>query len=302
MKRIFTAFSALALAASALTGCDEERITYDGPSYVAFADTLSVYPVQQSCEPFGVDIAATRAVGYDRTFGVEVVNKGSNAVYGRHYTLESQSVTIPAGKRATKVYVKGIYDNIENTDSLGFTLRLVSLDDVEWDLYGLETKVRMQKSCPFDIHAFTGYCLVTSSFLSQYAATSGATRLATSEIVANKENTIRIRGLYYDGIDVEFRLDPADPLNPKFRLAGKQQVADTREAFSYIYGNGRILAEDAQGAPNFFNSCQNFAVQYVSLTIDGMSDEELEKMGTNRIGTFVHIIEWITDEEAEEYK
>lgn len=301
MKRIFTAFSALALVAAAFTGCDEERITYDGPSYVAFADTLSVYPVQQSCEPFGVDIAATQAVGYDRTFGVEVVNKGSNAVYGRHYTLESQSVTIPAGKRATKVYVKGIYDNIENTDSLGFTLRLVALEDVEWNLYGLETKVQMQKSCPFDIHDFTGYCLVSSSFLNSLDFI-GTTRLATSEVVDGKENTILIRGLYFDGIDVEVCFDPSDLLNPKFRLTGKQQVADTREAFSYIYGNGRILAQDAQGAPSFFNACQRYAIQYVSLMVDGMSDEELAQMGTNQLGTYVHIIEWLTDEEAEEYK
>ena len=300
MKRLFIASTVVILALSSLTGCGEEHLTYGGPSYVAFADTLSVYPVQQSGEAFGVDIAATQSFDHDRTFGVEVVLRGSNAVYGRHYMLESQSVTIPAGQRTAKVYIKGIYDNIEDTDSLGFTLRLVSPEDVKWDLYGLETKVRIQKSCPFDIHNFTGYCLVSSSFLSQY--TLAQTRLATSEVVEGKANTIRIRALYFDGLDIEVRFDNTDLLNPTFRLVGKPQVADTRDAFNYIYGNGRILAEDAPGAPNVFNSCQNYAVQYLSLAIDGMSDEELALMGTNRVGTFINIIEWITDEEAGQYK
>lgn len=300
MKRLFSILTAIAVGAAALTGCNEERITYTGPSYVMFADTLSVYPVQQSCEPLGVDIAATRTTDYDRTFGVEVINKGSNAVYGRHYTLESSSVTIPAGACATKVYIKGIYDNIEATDSLGFTLRLVSLDDVEWDLYGMETKIRIEKSCPFDINDYTGYCLVTSSFFMEYATSD--TRLARSEIVEGEENTIIIRGLYSDDYDVKVKLDPSDPLNPTFKLAGEQHIAGTREFFNYVYGTGRMTATDAQSAPNVFNSCQNYALQYLTLHIEGMTEEELDKMGTSTVGTFVNIIEWISDSEAEAYK
>lgn len=300
MKRLFIIFSSACLAAVSLAGCEGQHITYSGPSYVGFADTLSVYPVQQSGEPFGVDIAATQACGYDRTFGVEVITQASNASYGRHYTLESESVVIKAGECTARIYVKGIYDNIEASDSLGFALRLVSTEDVEWDLYGLETKVIMQKSCPFDIHDFTGYCLVTSSFLKKYGGS--ATKLAHCEMVEGEQNTILIKGLLYDGFDVKMKFDPSNLLNPAFRLAGRQAVADTRVPFGYIYGNGLILAEDAQGAPNIFSSCQKAAIQYLTLKIDGMTDEEFAEMGTNMVGTFVNVIEWISDDEAESYK
>lgn len=301
MKRLFIILALLMIAVASFVGCDEERIIYSGPSYVAFADTLSVYPVQEDCKPLQVAIAATRSCDYDRTFGVEVINQGSNAVYGRHYTLESQSVTIKAGEQSTTVNVVGNYANIEPTDSLGFTLRLVMPEEAEWDLYGIETKVRLQKSCPFHIEDFTGYCLVSSSFLMNYANTTS--RLIRSEIVEGKENTVLLRGVYYDGFDIEVAFDPDDPLNPVFKLAEQEQViADTRLAFSYIYGNGHLLVSDLQGMPNNFNSCQRYALQYVTVRVDGMSDEEIAQMGSDTVGTFVNIFEWLTDEEAEEYK
>lgn len=33
-----------------------------------------------------------------------------------------------------------------------------------------------------------------------------------------------------------------------------------------------------------------------------MTDEEFAEMGTNMVGTFVNVIEWISDDEAESYK
>ena len=60
------------------------------------------------------------------------------------------------------VKVQGIYDNIGKTDSLGFTLKLVIPEKYNWtDLYKDYTHVVMQKSCPFDIHNFSGWCMVT---------------------------------------------------------------------------------------------------------------------------------------------
>lgn len=301
MKRLFITLTLLTTAVATFVGCDGERITYSGPSYVAFADTLSVYPVQEDCKPLQVAIAATRSCDYDRTFGVEVINQGSNAIYGRHYTLESQSVTIKAGEMSTSVNVVGNYANIEATDSLGFTLRLVAPEEAEWDLYGLETKVRLEKSCPFHIEDFTGYCLVSSSFLLTFHNT--VSRLVQSEIVEGKENTVRLKGIYCDGIDIEVTFDPSDPLNPVFKLTEQEQViGDTRQSFSYIYGNGRLLASDLQGAPNVFNACQRYALQYITIRVDGMSDEEIAQMGSDTVGTFINIFEWLTEEEAEAYK
>ena len=106
----------------AFTACDEEYITYKNPGklapvegnpeYVMFADTLTTCMVEQQQKALPIVVASTVACDYDRTFGVEIVDEGSNAVEGKHFQLLSNSVTIPAGKLATEVKIKGLYDNI----------------------------------------------------------------------------------------------------------------------------------------------------------------------------------------------
>jgi len=56
---------------------------------------------------------------------VEIVDRESNAVEGRHFRLLASTVTIPAGRLAVDVPVQGIYENIGATDSLGFALNLI---------------------------------------------------------------------------------------------------------------------------------------------------------------------------------
>ena len=133
-----------------------------------FADTAATYMVLQDKEYFSVPVTSTVACDYDRTFGVEIIDQGSNAVEGKHYRLLSNTITIKAGQRAANVEVRGLYDNIEPTDSLGFILKLVMPEQVNWNLYHDQTKVVMMKSCPYDVNDFTGWCVVTSLFLNQY--------------------------------------------------------------------------------------------------------------------------------------
>lgn len=58
---------------------------------------------------------------------------------------------------------------------------------------------------PFDIHAFTGYCKVTSTFFNTYMENT-TLRLITSEIVEGEENTIVLHGLYFDGYDTKLKI------------------------------------------------------------------------------------------------
>ena len=95
MKRLIPLLFAGALLA-ALAGCQEEHKTYSGPEYVMFADTLSVHMIHPDDESFAVPVASTVACGYDRTFGVEIVDRGSNAIEGQHYRLLSNTITIKA--------------------------------------------------------------------------------------------------------------------------------------------------------------------------------------------------------------
>ena len=64
----------------------------------------------------------------------------------------------------------------------------------------------MQKVCPFDINAFTGYCKVTSSLFDTYM-TNTTLRLITSEVVEGEENTIVLHGLYFDGYDTKLKFN-----------------------------------------------------------------------------------------------
>ena len=82
LKYIAIPFLVLALAA-----CQERYVTYSDAEYVMFADTLATYPVQNDVEYFSVPVVSTVTRDYDRTFGVEIIDGGSNAIEKVHYSL-----------------------------------------------------------------------------------------------------------------------------------------------------------------------------------------------------------------------
>lgn len=111
MKRFFGKLGIFAFAATLFVGCSEDRVSYAGPDYVMFSDSLQTIAIQSSDTYYDIPISATTACDYDRTYAVEVVDKGSNAIEGLHYELQSNSVTIKAGELASSVKIKGFYDN-----------------------------------------------------------------------------------------------------------------------------------------------------------------------------------------------
>ena len=48
MKKIFIGLSAIFAFAFGFTGCDTDYVTYSGPDYIMFSDTLTVLPVQNN--------------------------------------------------------------------------------------------------------------------------------------------------------------------------------------------------------------------------------------------------------------
>ena len=107
MRKInYGLMSMLTLLMCAITSCgDAERPSYEGPNYILFSDTLTVLAVQNNEEVFDIPVAATEACSYDRTVAVEVIDKKSNAIEGKHYTIESNTITIKAGERAANVRI-----------------------------------------------------------------------------------------------------------------------------------------------------------------------------------------------------
>ncbi len=113
MKKLLIGCMAAIAALIALSGCDQDKVVYNGSSYLMFSDTLYTYAVQETNEIFNVPISATVAADHDRTFAVEVIDRESNAVEGKHYRILSNTVTIKAGERSTNLEVQGIYDNLK---------------------------------------------------------------------------------------------------------------------------------------------------------------------------------------------
>ena len=297
MKKLLIGCMAAVAALIAFSGCDQDKVVYSGPNYLMFSDTLYTYAVQETNEIFNVPVSATVPADYDRTVGVEVIDKESNAVEGKHYKILSNTVTIKAGEMSTDVKVQGLYKNIGITDSLGFALRLVIPDTEQWSLYKNEAKVVMQKICPFDIKNFKGYCKVTSSYLSSdYYPKKVDLRLVTSDIVEGKENTIVVHGLYFDGYDMEIKFNRKDVLEPLVEME-EQICGSTGEAFNTIHGDGKLRLNQPTAYTSFYSTNENFILQYVTMSVN---NKDGSYYGT--VGTFVNVLEWISEAEAEKLK
>ena len=300
LSRMFLgkAVAAIALPVATLVGiagCGEpESPTYSGPEYVLFSDTLYVLPVIDDEEYHEIPVVATQACDYDRTVAVEIIDAHSNAIEGKHYSLESNSITIPAGELVGNVRVRGYHSNIDVYDSIGFKLNLIVPDELQWDMYGTEANVLLQKACKFDINAFTGYCVVTSTYIINYMPDIDM-RLVKSEIDPENENTIIIRDYFFDGYDVRIKFNPDDILNPLIEM-DDQAFGPTSEAFGTLYGDGLIRMYQPTAFTSYYSSCEKFIFQYMTLYVPGMEE------GYNTVGTFVNAVEWISDDEAEKLK
>ena len=258
-----------------------------------FADTLATYPVQQDVEWFKIPVVSTVVRDYDRTFGVEVIDKGNNAIENRHFRLQSNTVTIKAGETRADVLVHGYYDNIEATDSLGFQLRLVMNENLEMPLYGKDTKAVLMKSCPFDINNFTGYCMLTSMFLYQYSITGRYQRLIYTEKHPTEENTIICRNWLNDGYDVTMRFNTDDPMMPYVTMDENQVASDEGSFFGQTHGDDKILVRASQYYDSIYYPCGSYLYIWTEMYVENLG----EPIGS--VGHFYNIMEWVSDEEAE---
>ena len=295
MKHILK-YIAITFIAALTVACHERYVTYDDAEYVMFADTLATYAVQSDVEYFSIPVVSTVTRDYDRTYGVEIIDKGSNAIENYHYRLQSNTITIKAGENRADVLVHGYYDNIEAEDSLGFQLRLVMDDEYEMPLYGKDTKAVMMKCCPFDINNFTGYCVLTSMFLYNYSATGVYQKLVYTEKHPTEENMIICRSWLNDGYDVTMKFDPKDPLKPIVTMDRDQVASDEGSFFGTEHGDGKILVGNSLLYDSIFYPCGNYLYVWVEVYVENLG----QPVGT--VGHFYNIMEWISDEEAERLK
>lgn len=291
MKQIIKYMTISLTVMLAFNACQERYVTYEDAEYVMFADTLALYPVQQHDPVFGIPVVSTVAKDYDRTFGVEVIDKTSNAIERKHYTLESNTITIKAGETRTDVIVHADFDNIGDADSLGFTLELVMNDELVMPLYGKQTKAVLMKTGPFNIEKFTGYCVLSSQFLQQYHLTGEFNRLVYTEPHPTMKNTIICRNWLNDGYDVTLTFDDSDPLLPLVSMEENQVASDQGSFFGTVYGEwgDKLLVTSSPLAQSIFYPLGGYLYIWTQLSV--------EEFGI--VGHFYNVMQWVTDEEAE---
>lgn len=272
--------------AFALLACNTERTTYNETNFILFSAEEHTLGVIDSQEWFEIPITATRTADYNRNVGVEVIASESSAIEGLHFIVESNTVTIPAGKLTTALRIKGMAENIPIDVQPKIILNLVINEEETWDVYGTRCEVTLQRCCPFDINNFAGYAKITSTWLMQYMNTDS--RLVETEVDA-ATNTLTIKSMFYEGYDIKVSLDDSDPLAPRVIVPEEQVLGSTGEAFGTIYGNGKLMMSEPTGYTSYYGTCENFMVLYSMMYVDNV--------GT--VGTFVNIFEWISKEEAE---
>lgn len=295
MKQILKYITIPFLAAFSFS-CQERYVTYSDAEYVMFADTLATYPVQKDVEYFSIPVVSTVTRDYDRTFAVEIIDKGSNAIENLHYSLKSNTVTIKAGENRADVLVHGHYDNIGDTDSLGFQLQLVMNESLEMPMYGRQTKAVLMKSCPFDINNFTGYCVLTSMFLYQYSITGSYQRLIYTEKHPVEENTIICRDWINDGYDVTMKFNADDPLMPYVTMDEDQVSSDEGSFFGIAHGDDKILVRNSSLYDSIFYPCGNYLYVWTEMYVMNLG------VSVGTVGHFYNIMEWVSDEEADRLK
>lgn len=281
-----TRLVALLGAALAVLSCETERHTYDGPEYIMFSDAEYQLGVVHSEEWFEIPISATRPTDSDRTIAVEVLAEQSSAIEGYHYTIESNTLTIKAGEVTTSLRLRGIAEHLTLGSTPNIALRLVIDEELVWEEYGIEAEVTLHKCCPMDINAFTGWCKITSSWSMQYMGSDA--RLVRTELVDNQTDGLLIKDMFYDGYDIRLKMLQDNRLNPTVEME-PQQLGATGEAFGTIYGNGKLMMSQLMGTPSFYSPCENYMVLYTTIYV--------EEVGT--VGGYIHILEWISDDEAE---
>ena len=286
----------LAVLASVIASCSKNTNIYEADEYVMFADTLKIYPVQEDVEYFSIPVVSTVKRNYDRTFGVEIIDAESDAIEKLQYSLKSNTVTIKAGEVRADVLVHGVYDNLDPAKTPQIKLSLVMPEELEMPAYGRSTKVLLQKCCPFDVNNFTGWCVLSSTFLQSYNPYGSYQRLVKSRLNPDKPNSIICQSWMLKGYDIEMDFDISDPLSPSVEVPEDQVMSDEGSFFGMTHGDDRILIRTSSYAPSYFSSCGNYLYVWTQMYVYDLNTY------IGSVGHFYTVMEWVSDEEAARLK
>lgn len=290
----FLTICACAILSAGLMSCSEKYVTYNDAEYVMFADTAATYVIREDIPSFEVPVVSTVTCSYDRNFAVEIIDRGSSAIEGRDYTLETNNFTIKAGENKALVKVNGNFDMLNSSKEVSFRLRLVMPDRLIFPMGGDQTRVTIRKTCKFRRENFTGWAMVTSVFLYYYSPSNRYQRLIRTVADPEDANSVILKSFLADGYDVSIRFDDeTDPLNPSVEVVDTQVISDEASIFGTIHGDNHILASTSPLYSSYFYGDKNAVGLYTRVFVMNIG----EYVGT--VGDYMNVIEWVSDEEAE---
>ena len=282
-------------AAVWICGCSRQNDYYNDKEYVMFADAESVNIIQEDACTFSVPVASTVACNYDRNFGVEVLDRKSNAVEGLHYRLSSNTVTIKAGERVANMEITANYDEMKSLDTLNIALKLLLPDAVKWDLYGDETEVKMVKTGTWKAENFTGWCVVSSRLLYDYPGNNtDIKRLIFTELHPTEKNTVILHSFLYDGYDVSIRFETENPAKPFVTMDEDQVLSDCQSVFWTVHGDDKLLVRKSPYFDSYYNALDKYALLYLYVHVMDLGEEYgiVDPYSLNSLA-------WVSDEEAD---
>ena len=111
-----------------------------------------------------------------------------------------------------------------------------------------------------------------------------------------EENTVLLKDVYYKGYNLKLKFNTKNVLEPKVDM-DDQRAGETGEAFGTIYGDGKLRISQPSLYTSYYNTCQNYVLQYVNMSVDNKDGSTY-----GNVGTFITMYEWISDAEAEKLK
>lgn len=264
---------------TSLTSCSNEATMYSGNEYAMFADSVVYMPVTPDAEfVFELPVSLTKPQNEDKSFGIEVVLKKSNAIEGVHYQLLTPNVTIKAGETTGSVKLAGLYDNIIYGEKLEVSLKLLTSKEEVWNLYGQESRVVLIKCPDFSMSEFEGNIRFFAAFP---FSDKMINFLATSQAV--NENTLLLKGAFSDKYDLRIRLTPNtnDPFEDRVEVKDQVVLADP----TY----GQVWARTVTTSPSYYITAARSIFLYMELYVPNVGS----------FGVHPYVIRWITQAEAD---
>lgn len=278
-KNILYPIFLVLLFISSLMSCSNEPILYEGGDYVMFSDSVVYVPVTPDTESvFELPVSLTKAQAKDKTYGIEVVIKKTNAVEGIHYELLTHNVTIKAGETKSSVKLKGLYDNIVYGDHLQISLKLLASKNDIWDVYGQETRLLLIKCPDFSIDKFVGNVRFYAGF--PFAQNMTAFLTTTEKFDGN---TLLLKNTFSNKRDlrIDFLTNENNPFENRVVVKEQNVMIDP------YYGD--VMARTVDSNPSHYITEAGSIFLYLELYVPGVGS----------FGVYPYVIRWITQAEAD---